>query len=402
MPDDENTTLDTPPVGDELTHAAAQWSLPLRYLALVVVLIGVALIPVVLAPVLNVILVGFLVAFLLFIPIRLMMRYTSTRQVPATVLAYLVLVIVVAALLFSMAGRMLDRFDEFVTTIQQQAQTLEQELTKVTQSTAFQEFLRLVDLPQVVQEGVTTLRELGFNTVKGLGGLVATLGSGLFFSFLLMLNLASARGHLAGWLEEPHEREVGLLLMRLDNIWVGFILANVVFGTLLGFLSWIQYSLMGVPFATVMAVLTGVLTLIPTIGGLLASVLVGIVCLILGSTVWPDMPNWEFALIVVVINVLITQGLYNFVGLPITSRFVKLPVAVVLIGVLTGLAQGSLLVAFLTVPIISTVVTLGAYMLAKITTRDPFPGQTLPVAPEPGFFSQLLFQPVQPARHDKT
>lgn len=399
MPGDENVTAVTPAADGEAP--AAQWSLPLRYLALVVVLIGVALIPVVLAPVLNVVLVGFLIAFLLFIPIRLMMRYTGMRQVPATVLAYLVLVVLIAALLFSMAGRMLDRFDEFVTTIQQQAQTLEQELTKVTQSTAFQEFLRLVDLPQVVQEGVGTLRELGFNTVRGVGGLVATLGSGLFFSFLLMLNLASARGHLAGWLEEPHEREVGLLLLRLDNIWVGFILANVVFGTLLGFLSWIQYSLMGVPFATVMAILTGVLTLIPTIGGLLASLVVAVVCLILGSTIWPDMPNWEFALIVTVINVLITQGLYNFVGLPITSKFVKLPVAVVLIGVLTGLAQGSLLIAFLTVPIISTIVTVGAYVLSKATARDPFPGQALPAAPEPGFFSQLLFQPVHPARHDK-
>jgi predicted PurR-regulated permease PerM len=114
------------------------------------------------------------------------------------------------------------------------------------------------------------------------------------------------------------------------------------------------------------------------------------------------MANWQFALIVLVINVLITQGLYNFVGLPITSRFVKLPVAVVLIGVLTGLAQGSLLIAFLTVPIISTVVTVGAYVLCKVTARDPFPDQALPAAPEPGFFSQLLFQPVQPARHQKT
>jgi predicted PurR-regulated permease PerM len=376
--------------------------MPLRYLALVVVLIGIALIPVVLAPVLNVILVGFLVAFLLFIPIRLMMRYTGMRQVRATLLAYLVLVVLIAVVVFSMADRMIDRFDEFVTTIQQQAQALESELAKITESTSFQDFVREVDLPQLVQEGISTARQLGLNTLKGAGGFIATVGSGLFFSFLLMLNLASARGHLAGWLEEPHEREVGFLLVRLDNIWVGFIVANVVFGTLLGLLSWVQYTLMGVPYATVMAVLTGVLTLIPTIGGLLASLIVAIVCLILGSTVWPDMANWQFALIVLAINVLITQGLYNFVGLPITSRFVKLPVAVVLIGVLTGLAQGSLLIAFLTVPIISTVVTVGAYVLCKVTARDPFPDQALPAAPEPGFFSQLLFQPVQPARHQKT
>lgn len=398
VPDDETLSSVTPAVNTPLDRASAQWSMPLRYVALVVVLIGIALIPIVLAPVLNIVLVGFLVAFLLFIPIRLLMRHAGMRQIPATLLAYLVLILVLGYVLFSLADRMNARWDEFVTTVQQQAQAFEKELTLITASPTFRDFLRQVDLPQLVQEGITSLRQLGLNTVKGVGGFIATIGSGLFFSFLLMLNLASARGHLAGWLEEPHEREVGLLLMKLDNIWVGFILANVVFGVLLGVLSWIQFALMGVPFAAVMAVLTGVLTLIPTIGGLLASLIVAIVCLILGSTTWTDMPNWEFALIVTVVNVLITQGLYNFVGLPITSKFVKLPVAVVLIGVLTGLAQGSLLLAFLTVPLISTIVTVGAYLLSKVTARDPFPGQDLPVEPEPGFFSQLLFQPVQPGR----
>ncbi len=402
MPGDETTVTVTPAVSEEVPPESARWSLPLRYVTLVVVLIGMALIPIVMAPILNVILVGFLVAFLLFIPIRLLMRYTGMRQVPATLLAYLVLVLLIALLLFTLADRMIARLDEFVTTIQQQAQVLEKELEKVTESTTFQDFLRMVDLPQLVQEGITGARQLGLSTVKGVGGFVATFGSGLFFSFLLMLNLASARGHLAGWLEDPQEREVGLLLMRLDTIWVGFILANIVFGVSLGLLSWIQYTLMGVPFATVLAVLTGILTLIPTIGGLLASLIVGIVCVILGSNVWTSMSNWEFAVLVTVINLLITQGLYNFVGLPITSKFVKLPIAVVLIGVLTGLAQGSLLLAFLTVPIISTIVTVGGYLLSKAAARDPFPGQALPVEPEPGFFSQLLFQPVPPARHQKT
>ncbi len=402
MPDDENMDALALTLGGEGPHAPAQWSAPLRYLALVVVLIGFALVPVALAPVLNIILVGFLTAFLVFLPIRLLMRHTGMRQVVATLIVYLILVLLLALAVYLLADRMLARFDEFVATIQLQAQVLEQELTEVTASTTFQDFLNLIDLPQLVREGITTLRSLSLSTVKSVGGLLATVGGGLFFSFLLMLNLASARGHLANWLVEPHFREIGLLLMRLDNIWVGFILANLVFGTLLGFLSWIQFTLMGVPFAAVLAVMTGVLTLIPTIGGLLASLIVAVVCLILGSTVWPEMSNLEFTLIVTVINVLITQGLYNFVGLPITSKFVKLPVAVVLIGVLTGLAQGSLLLAFLTVPIISTIVTVGSYLLSKITVRDPFPNQNLPAHPEPGFFSQLLFRPVQPAPPKET
>lgn len=61
-----------------------------------------------------------------------------------------------------------------------------------------------------------------------------------------------------------------------------------------------------------MAVVTGFVSLIPSIGGLLASLIVAIPCLLLGSTVFVDMPNEVFALLVMVINVVITQVTYNF------------------------------------------------------------------------------------------
>ncbi len=139
-----------------------------------------------------------------------------------------------------------------------------------------------------------------------------------------------------------------------------------------------------------MAVVTGFVSLIPSIGGLLASLIVAVPCLLLGSTVFVDMPNKVFAFLVMVINVIITQVTYNFFALPIVGKFVKLPTVVVFVGVLVGFALGSIVLAFLSVPILSTARVTGSYFLSKVLKRDPFPDETVPDSPEPGFFSQLL------------
>ena len=52
--------------------------------------------------------------------------------------------------------------------------------------------------------------------------------------------------------------------------------------------------------------------------------------------------------------------------------------------------QRGIVLAFLAVPILSTVTILASYILAKITRREPFPGEKVPDPPEEGFFSQLL------------
>ena len=122
----------------------------------------------------------------------------------------------------------------------------------------------------------------------------------------------------------------------------------------MGTFSFFEYAVLGVPFPFVMAFVTGFVSLIPSIGGLLATLIVAIPYLLLGSTVFVDMPNEVFALLVMVINVVIAQVTCNFFALPIVGKFLKLPTVVVFVGVLVGFALGSIVLAFLSVPILST------------------------------------------------
>jgi predicted PurR-regulated permease PerM len=69
---------------------------------------------------------------------------------------------------------------------------------------------------------------------------------------------------------------------------------------------------------------------------------------------------------------------------------VKLPVVVVMLGAMIGISTGNLLVAFLAVPIISTVKVFGSYLLAKALNLDKAPIDEFEVEKEPGFFNQLM------------
>ena len=89
--------------------------------------------------------------------------------------------------------------------------------------------------------------------------------------------------------------------------------------------------------------------------------------------------------LIMVINVFITQVAYNLFALPIVGKFVKLSSVLVFVGVLVRFVPGSSVPTFLSAPILSTARVAGGHILSKILKHEPFPD-----SPQPGFFSQLL------------
>jgi predicted PurR-regulated permease PerM len=129
---------------------------------------------------------------------------------------------------------------------------------------------------------------------------------------------------------------------------------------------------------------------IPIIGGVLGSLVIAVNCLIFGSTRFTTMSPTMFALIVLVLELLISQGIYFFIGLPLTGKMVKLPMVVVLVGAMIGFSTGSILVAFLAVPLISTAKVIGSYLLVKVMNLDRPAVEPVEDKGDPGFFNQLM------------
>jgi predicted PurR-regulated permease PerM len=355
-----------------------QWEKPVRYMAAAFLAVGVLLLLLFLVPVLQMVLLGFIISFLMYPPISRIVRRTGLRHPLTVVLFYLLLIIFLVVILITLGSFLIEGSQGLWAAVQAARPSLEIPDNSVLRQT-------VQAAPQFLGDVIKALLSV-FTDIAGLIGLV---GAAVLFSFFLLMDLNKAQGTLADWVPPRFRREIGLLLARLDHIWVGYLLAQLIYATALAGLSLVQYYLMGVPFPALMAVLTGIISLIPSVGGLIASVVVSIPCLILGSTAFVDMSNTTFALLVLLVNVVITQFSYNFIALPIVGRYVKLPVSLVFVAVLVGLGFGSPVLAFLVVPILSTLRVAGSYILSKAMGREPFPEETLPESPQAGFFSQL-------------
>jgi predicted PurR-regulated permease PerM len=181
-----------------------------------------------------------------------------------------------------------------------------------------------------------------------------------------------------------------LLLSFIDRIWGNYLAGILIFALVLGAGSVVEFWLLGVPYPVIFGILTGLVCLIPLIGGFVSGLMVFIPCLLLGSARFTTLNPLVFAIIVTLINDIVCQISYNFVALPIIGKLVRLPYWITLVGVMMGFAFGNILFAFLAIPLFSSIRLVYTYVLAKVVGREPFPKQQIPDASTSGFISQLL------------
>jgi len=128
----------------------------------------------------------------------------------------------------------------------------------------------------------------------------------------------------------------------------------------------------------VLALITAIVSLIPTIGGFVALVPLALVPLLQGSSVFPTMPSTTLAVLVVGVNLIISQVIWNVVAPKILGDAVALPLPIIIVGVFVGAALGGFLGAFLIVPLLGTLRVIVIYLIKKIVQEDPFPGEAAP------------------------
>jgi predicted PurR-regulated permease PerM len=374
---------------------SAQWGYPLRIFGLALVLLILGVFALLFSPVFTTILLGFVFAFVFHAAARFFERF-GARYTYTTIVIYLLIAMAGVTLLFSVGRVVLRNADQLIQSVETAADLIRTGELPEGLSEDSAELLTDIGVPEMVSVGSSVVRQFAARMSLGLSsiaGFIGTLGVALLFAFMLQLGLYASNRTMLAFIPGANRRDVTLLLDKLDQTWAGYLIAGIIFAAVLALLSFVQFTLMNVPFALVLALLTGILTLIPSIGGLLATAIVFAVCVMLGPTNPAGMDNVIFALLVAVVNGVITQGTYYFVGLPLTGRGVKLPLAVVLIGSVAGLATGSLLFAWLTVPIIASLRIVLGYLISKANGIDPFPNESVPVA-EGGFLRQLLAPPV--------
>ncbi len=216
-------------------------------------------------------------------------------------------------------------------------------------------------------------------TITSVTGFFGNLLLAMFISFLILLDVPRMQRSLSRSIPEVYQREFAVLIRKIVRVWNGFFRGQVFIGFFIGFITWVQLTAMGISNAFILAVIVGTISLIPTIGGIIAIIPLGLIPLITGSTTFPELPNGIVALIVVGVNLVISQVIWNVIAPKILGDALDLPLAVIIIGVFVGAAVGGILGAFLVAPIMATGRVLLVYLFNKINLVDPYPNEEAPL-----------------------
>lgn len=185
-----------------------------------------------------------------------------------------------------------------------------------------------------------------FGGVLGAAGWVAGGLIGGFTALVLTLYFLAALPTVkdAAYKVVPQSRRprvIGLAEEIMHRVG-GYALGQVAVASINATCSWIMMTLLGVPYAAVLAVLVGLLGLIPLVGATLGAVIVALVALSQGLPI----------AVVVVIYYVIYQQIENYVIVPrIMSRTVSVPGAVTVVAVLAGGTLMGVLGALIAIPV---------------------------------------------------
>lgn len=228
----------------------------------------------------------------------------------------------------------------------------------------------------------TILQSLGtaltatFKTAAGVVGSVVSQITLFIFVFLssIYINLSAHTFH-DGFMRVVPERfqvETAILIARIERLWGAFFRGQLTLMLVIGVVSWLGLTILGVPGAVYLGIIAGLLELIPTLGPVIATIPAVIVALLEGSLILP-VSNLVLALLVILMYVLVQQLENNIIVPRVLGDAVDLPPVVVMSGVLVGVNVAGLLGALLATPVIATAREIIRYAYHKILGEDPFP-----------------------------
>lgn len=198
---------------------------------------------------------------------------------------------------------------------------------------------RAEELPSHIDDAAGTLSAVG-------GTIVGSLFAAFNILILSIFMVASGRrwvDRAIGFARPEHAPRIRRAVDRIANAVGNYVGGALLQATIAGVTTFLVLTILGVPFAAPLAVLTAIFDLIPLVGATIAAVVVGIV------TAFHDFP---VATIVWVVWAIVYQQVENTMIQPqIQRRAVEIHAFLVLVSVLFGATLFGVLGALLAIPV---------------------------------------------------
>jgi predicted PurR-regulated permease PerM len=271
-------------------------------------------------------------------------RITRGRRLPATLLVFLVLVLLLGGLIAAFAVPLATEGASFATQLPQLITDARAGQGPVGRLLERTHALAWVQAHQAqIVSYASGLTGSASTVLTGVATGIAGVVTVFVLALLMVLEGPKVVSGVLNLIEDDTTRE------RIRNVAVdcarsitGYISGNLLISIICGVLTYVTLKIMGVPFAGLIALFVGLADLIPLIGATLGAI-VALIAAAVHSVV---------ALIVVAIFFVAYQQLENHVLQPvILSRTVKLNPLAVLVAILVGVELAGILGALLAIPV---------------------------------------------------
>ena len=202
-----------------------------------------------------------------------------------------------------------------------------------------------------IQSAITNISENITTYLMDTASLVFSFVMGLIISFLLLkdkeLISKTAKRWTYAYYNRKSAEEIITVTHRTNDMFNQYIVSNLIVMFIVFIIAWIGFQIMGVPLAIVMALLLGLFSIIPYLGGFIACIPLAIVTLMFGDT--------TMMLMAIIFAIVDWAVITTFVPAFIMSKRMNTRAVLLVIGLALGGAMFGILGMILSAPIVSVI-----------------------------------------------
>ncbi len=327
------------------------------------------------------VILAFLFAYMLY-PLT---RWTREKtRLPKGLVAFLALLLTAVLILSVTTGlgmafsqRIVDLALYLSSIVEQLPATIESLADQTIQIWWFEIDLREMNISPLLTNLASSLSPLLTRAGSLIGSFAVAAVSGattfllmIVMSFYLLMDFEKLRPALNNIIPAANQQDFDYLLTQTNRIWRAFLRGQVLLGLIVGVMTAVLMSIVGLDFPVAVGVIAGFMELVPMFGPIITGVFATLIALFQPVNPWGLTPL-AFTLLVIGVFFLIQQ-VENVILVPrIMGESLSIHPLVVLIAVLAGGILAGFVGVLLAAPVVATLRLVTGFLYSKIVEVTP-------------------------------